>query len=92
LGDDEEGRQGSRGSHIFRYDSALASELLVLTVPSTEILKMVNIKKETKLAGRKRATLDSTSKKGTWGEGKKELTLSKDIIEDSNEELAHLDN
>jgi hypothetical protein len=67
------------------------SELVVLTVPSTEILKMVTVKNETKHSGRTKASHDSTSKKGPRGEDK-ELTLSKDIIKDSDEELAPLDN
>jgi len=52
---------------------------------------MINIKNETKSSRRTQPRRDSTSKKGPGGEGK-ELILSKDIIEDSDEELAHLDN
>lgn len=65
------------------------SKLLVLTILSTEILKMVTVKREAKL-GRKRATRDSTSKNRTRSEDKEELTLSKDTIENSDEELAEL--
>lgn len=60
-------------------------------VASTEILKMVNVKNGTKLSEGTKARRDSTSKKGPWGEDK-ELALSKSIIKDSDEELAHLDN
>lgn len=66
------------------------SKLVVFTVPSTEILKMVNLKIETKHSGRTKARRDSTSKKEPWDEDR-ELTLSKDIIEDSDDELAPLD-
>ncbi len=66
-------------------------ELVVLTVASTEILKMVKAKNRTKFSEGTKARRDSTSKKGPWGEDK-ELTLSKSIIKDSDEELAHLDN
>ena len=61
----------------------LVSEPVVLTISSIEILKMVNVK----LFGRKKAT---RSMKGTQDEDKKELTGSKNIIEDSDEELARL--
>lgn len=66
------------------------SGVVVLMVPSTEILRMVNFKHGIKPSGRKRATRDSTSKKATRGEYK-ELTLSKGVIEDSDEGLAPLD-
>lgn len=64
----------------------------VLTVPSIETLKMVTVKKEAKLFGRKKAMRDSTSKKGTRREDEKELTLRRDTIEDSDNELAPLNN
>ena len=88
----EEGSQGTPGSHLFRSGFALLLELVnVLTVASTEILKMVNVKKGTKLSEGTKARRDSDSKKGPSGEDR-ELTLSKSIINDSDEELVHLDN
>jgi len=56
-----------------------------------EILKMVKAKNRTKFSEGTKARRDSTSKKGPGGEDK-ELILSKSIINDSDEELAHLDN
>lgn len=91
MGTDEEGRQGSPGSHLFRFDSALVLDLVVLTVASAETLKMVNVKNGIKLSEGTKARGDSTSKKRPRGEDK-ELTLSKNIIQDSDEELAPLDN
>lgn len=58
------------------------STLLVL-ITLSEVLKMVNVKRE-----RKRATRGLTSKNETWCE---EPTLSRYIIENSDEELAPLD-
>ena len=66
-------------------------DLVVLTVASAETLKMVNVKNGIKLSEGTKARGDSTSKKRPRGEDK-ELTLSKNIIQDSDEELAPLDN